>query len=156
MKRSLRFAFAMTVLAAVAFCADNTLGTWKFDSAKSKAAPGVSPVKELTVVREANGDQVKVTAKGERMDGSKIDTSYTTKHDGQPVTLTGSGLPYDTVATRRPNDNTVTSSNSKSGGKYKATSRFVVSNGGKTGTLTTKGVGADGKAFTSVSVYDKQ
>jgi hypothetical protein len=44
---------------------------------------------------------------------------------------------------------------SKKGRTYKGTGRFVVSNGGKTATLTTKGTGADGKPFTAVTVYEK-
>ena len=36
--------------------------------------------------------------KGEREDGSKIDVSYTLKYDGKAVTMSGAGLPYDTLA----------------------------------------------------------
>jgi hypothetical protein len=154
MKRSMRILFAMTAMAALALCADNTLGTWKVNAAKSKAAPGTSPIKSLTVVREAAGDAVKVTVKGEREDNSKIDVSYTAKYDGKDVTVSGSGLPYDTVAIKQVDANTLTDVRSKKGGSYKATGQFTVS--GKTATLTTKGTGADGKPFTATSVYDKQ
>jgi hypothetical protein len=34
--------------------------------------------------------------------------------------------------------------------------RIVISNGGKTTTTTTKGTNAEGKAFTSILVFDKQ
>src|SRR6267154_5585613 len=145
MKRSMRFAFAMAAIATVAFCADNTLGTWKLDPAKSKPAAGQSPIKSLTVVREAAGDGVKVTVTGEREDKSKIDVSYTAKYDGKEVMLSGSGLPYDMVALKQVDANTVSDVRSKMGGPYKGTGRFVVSDGGKTATLTTKGTGADGK-----------
>ena len=96
------------------------------------------------------------SAKGEREDGSKMDFSYSGKYDGTAITVSGTGLPYDTTAMKHPNDNTTTAVNSKKGGSYKATSRFVVSNGGKTATLTSKGTGADRKPFTAVSVYQKQ
>jgi len=52
--------------------------------------------------------------------------------------------------------NTLTDIRSKKGGTYKGTGQFVVSNGGRTATLTTQGTGADGKPFTGVSVYQKQ
>jgi len=42
------------------------------------------------------------------------------------------------------------------GGKYKATARGVISADGKTMTVTSKGTDADGKAFTSTLVFDKQ
>jgi hypothetical protein len=42
------------------------------------------------------------------------------------------------------------------GGKYKSTARTVISADGKTMTTTSKGTGADGKAFSSVAVFDKQ
>ena len=58
MKSSLRMMMATVAMAAVAFCADNTLGTWKLNAARSKPAAGVSPMKSLTVVRAAAGDAI--------------------------------------------------------------------------------------------------
>jgi len=98
MKISLRIAFAMAAFGALAFCADNTLGTWKLNPEKSKPPAGQSRITSSTVVREASGDGVKVTIQGEREDKSKIDVSYTAKYDGKEVMVSGSGLPYDTIA----------------------------------------------------------
>jgi hypothetical protein len=156
MKSSLRIAFASVAIAAGAFSADNTLGTWKLNPEKSKPAAGQSRITSLTVVREAVGDAVKVTVRAEREDKSKIDVSYTTKYDGKEVTISGSGLPYDTLAVKQVDANTLTDVRSKKGGTYKGTGRFAVANGGKTATLSTQGTGADGKPFSSMSVYDKQ
>ena len=143
-------------MAAIAFGADNTIGTWKRDTAKSKTAAGVSPITNLTVTREAADGGVKVSAKGERADGSKIDTIAIVKYDGKEVAVTGTGLTFDTTAIKQVNANTITEERLKKGGKYHSTVRTVVSADGKTMTSTTKGTGADGKAFTSVSVFDKQ
>lgn len=115
MKSSVRFAFAMAAIAAVAFCADNTLGTWKLNPEKSKPPARQSRITNLVVVREASGDGVKVTAKGEREDKSKIDTSYTVKYDGKEYSISGSGLPYDTVAVKQVDANTLTDVRSKKG-----------------------------------------
>ena len=156
MKSSLRMMMATVAMAAVAFCADNTLGTWKLNAAKSKPAAGVSPIKSLTVVRAAAGDAVNVSVKGEREDGTKIDVSYTAKYDGKPVTMSGSGLPYDTVALKQVDADTVTDIRSKTGGKYKGAGKFAVSKDGKSATISTKGTGADGKAFEAMTAYDKQ
>ena len=156
MKRTLRIAAAFAAIAACAFCADNTLGTWKLNPDKSKPAAGQSRITSLIAVREAAGDTVKVTVKGEREDKSKIDVSYTAKYDGKDVAVSGSGLPYDTLAIKQVDANTLTDVRSKKGGTYKGSGRWVVSNGGKTSTLTTKGTGADGKPFGGTSVYEKQ
>ena len=156
MRRVLGITFAVLAMAAIALGADNTLGTWKRDTAKSKTAAGVSPITNLTVTREAADGGVKVSAKGERADGSKIDTIAIVKYDGKEVAVTGTGLTFDTTAIKQVNANTITEERLKKGGKYHSTVRTVVSADGKTMTSTTKGTGADGKAFTSVSVFDKQ
>ncbi len=156
MKSSLRIMMATVAMAAVAFCADNTLGTWKLNAAKSKAAAGVSPIKSLTVVRAAAGDAVKVSVKGEREDGTKIDASYTAKYDSKTVTISGGGLGYDTLAIKQVDADTLTDTRSKKGGKYKGTGKFAVSKDGKSATLSTKGIGADGKPFEAMTAYDKQ
>jgi hypothetical protein len=155
MKSSL-LTVAMVALAAGAFCADNTLGTWKLNPEKSKPASGVSKPTSLTVVRQASGDAVKVTVKGEREDKSKVDVSYTAKYDGKDVAVSGTGLPYDTVAIKQVDANTLTDVRTKKGGTCQATGRFSVSSDGRTATLTTKGTGADGKPFTGTTAYEKQ
>ncbi len=156
MSCSLRIMIATVAMAAVAFCADNTLGTWKLNAAKSKAAAGQSPIKSLTVMRVAAGDAVKVSVKGEREDGAKIDAGYTAKYGGKAVKMTGSGLPYDTLALKQVDADTVTDTRSKKGGKYKGTGTFAVAKDGKSATLSTKGTGADGKPFEAMTAYDKQ
>jgi len=156
MKRVLGTTFTVLAMAAIAFGADNTLGTWKYNTAKSKPAAGLSPITNLTVTRESAGDGVKVTAKGERADGSKIDTVTTAKYDGKEVTVTGTGLTWDTTAIKQVNANTYTEERSKKGGKYHSSVRTVVSADGKTMTSTSKGTDASGKEFTGLAVFDKQ
>ncbi len=146
----------MAASVVVAFAADNTIGTWKLDPAKSKLAANPSPLKRSTVVREPSDGGVKVTVTGERTDGTQVNVSYTVKYDGTPASLTGTGLPYDTISMKQVNANTLTDERTKNGGTYHATGRTVVSNGGKALTLTTKGTNADGKEFTSTLVFDKQ
>jgi hypothetical protein len=155
MKRVLGIAFAVLAMAAIAFGADNTLGTWKYNAGKSKPAPGLPPITSLTVTREAADGGAKISAKAERADGSKIDNTYTVKYDGKEVAVPGEG-PWDTTAIKQVNANTLTEERSKKGGKYHSTVRFVVSADGKTMTATSKGTGADGEAFTAVAVWDKQ
>ena len=147
-------AVAVTTIATLA--ADNTLGTWKLNVEKSKLSPASSPLKSLTTVREASDGGVKSTIAGERSDGTKIDTIYTAKYDGTPAKVTGTGLVYDTISIKQVNANTLTDERKNTANSYKTTGRIVVSNGGKTMTLTTKGTNADGKPFTSTLVLEKQ
>ena len=146
-------AFAITSVAALG--ADNTLGTWKLNVAKSTYTPAPLPIKSLTVTREASDGGVKQTTTGERSDGTKVNASYTAKYDGKDVQVTGNSQ-YDTIAIKQVNADTLTDARKKTGGPYKATGRTVVSNGGKTMTTTTKGTNADGKEFTQILVLDKQ
>ena len=156
MKRAIGITFVVLAMAAIASGADNTLGTWKYDTGKSKPAPGVSPITNLTVTREAIDGGAKISAKGERADGSKIDTVTTAKYDGKEVAVTGTGLAWDSNAIKQADPNTLTEERSKKGGKYHSSVRTVVSKDGKTMTSTAKGTGTDGKPFTSVAVFDKQ
>src|SRR3954451_4783857 len=144
-----RAALSIALTAFAAFGADNTLGTWKLNVAKSKLASNPSPLKALTAVREASGDGVKVTNTGERADDGKVDTSYTAKYDGSESTVAGTGLQYDRISIKQVNADTFTDERKKAGGRYHATGRTVISNGGKTMTITIKGANADRKAFTS-------
>jgi len=149
---------ALVVLAistGVAFGADNSLGTWKLNMEKSKYTPAPMPVKSLTVTREVADGGMKQTTTGERSDGTAINATYTTKYDGQEVPVSGNA-PYDMIAIKQVNANSQTDERRKTDGKYKATGRTVVSNGGKTMTTTVKGTSADGKEFTQSFVFDKQ
>jgi hypothetical protein len=156
MKRLLTLTFAVVAVAAMASAADDTLGTWKYNTAKSKSAAGVSPISDLTVTREASDGGVKITAKGARADRSKIDTVTTAKYDGKTVAVVGEGLTWDTVAIKQVNSKTLTEERSKKGGKYRTTVHTVVSADGKTMTSTVKGTGPDGKPIATTAVFDKQ
>ena len=148
--------FALTITTIAAMGADNSLGTWKLSVEKSKYTPAPIPIKSLTTVREASDGGVKVTTTGQRADGTEINTNYSAKYDGSASTVTGTGLLYDTISIRQVNANTFTDERKKTGGSYQATGRTVISNGGKSMTVTTKGTSAEGKAFTSTLVFEKQ
>jgi hypothetical protein len=147
-------ALAITTFAALG--ADNSVGTWKLNLEKSKYSPTPMPVKSLTVTREASDGGVKVTTTGERSDGTAINATYTAKYDGSPASVSGTGAPYDTIAVKQVNANTLTDERKNSGGSYRATGRYLLSSGGKTMTWSSKGTDANGKAFTATFVYEKQ
>ena len=108
---------AVAITTVSAFGADNTLGTWKLDVAKSKYTPAPMPIKSLNVTREASGGGVKQTTTGERTDGTKIEASYTAMYDGKDVPVMGNSQ-YDTIAIKQVNANTLTDERKKTGGQY--------------------------------------
>jgi hypothetical protein len=149
------FALAITAT-ATAWGADNSLGTWKANTAKCKYTPAPWPVKSLTVTRETAAGGVTVTNKGMRTDGSAINASYTTKYDGSASDVTGEGAPYDSISVKQGDANTFTYEARNSKNKYHANGRTVISGDGKTMTTTASGVDADGKPMTLKIVFDKQ
>jgi 2',3'-cyclic-nucleotide 2'-phosphodiesterase (5'-nucleotidase family) len=146
---------ALAITTVVAFGADNSLGTWKLNSEKSKYTPAPMPLKSLTSTREASDGGVKVTNTGEQTNGTTINATYTYKYDGKDVQVTGNA-PYDTISIKQVNANTFTDQRKKTGGPYHATGRTVISNSGKTMTLTAKGTNQEGKEFTMTLVFEKQ
>ncbi|UWZ83037.1 hypothetical protein [Occallatibacter riparius] len=158
MQRFLRLAIATLAItsAAAAFAADNSLGSWKLNVAKSKYSPGPLPVKSLSSTREADGEGVKVTTTGERADGSAINATYTAKFDGTPASVSGQGAPYDTISLKQVNANTFSYESKNSTNKYHVSGRLVISADGKTMTMNAKGTDAAGKPISITLVYDKQ
>jgi hypothetical protein len=137
------------------FGADNSIGTWKRNVAKSKTTPPVAnPIKSLTLVYEAIDGGVKGTATGERQDGTKINGANTTKYDGKEYPVTGTT--WDTTSMKQIDANTFTFENKKTGGKYHVTGRTIISRDGKTMTTTTKGTNAEGQPSSSTIIYERQ
>ena len=155
------FSLALIVLAigigsASAFGADNSIGTWKANTDKTKYTPAPWPVKSVTSVREAVTGGVKVTNRGERIDGTPINSTYTAMYDGSPAPVSGTGAPYDTISLKQKNADTFDYDAKNSKGKYHVHGRQEISHDGKTMTLKAKGTDADGKPVTLELVYEKQ
>ena len=136
------------------FGADSSLGTWKFNAAKSRST-ATNKVKSRTDVYEATPDGgVKVTRTEQRADGTVYDASYTCKTDGKQCPVAGGQ--FDTISLRRLNANTTSYEAGKTGGKYHFTGKNVISGGGKTLTQKSKGTDAAGKPVVVTYVFDKQ
>ena len=98
----------------------------------------------------------KVTAEFVNADGSRTTTGYTeANYDGKDYPLTGSALGADTVSLKRIDARTTERTDKKSG-KVAQTLRRVVSQDGKTMTVTVKGTNAQGQAVNSVLLFEKQ
>src|ERR1700686_5515362 len=146
--------FTVLVITAIgAFGADESLGTWKLNMGKSKFTPA-APVKSLTTTREAAEAGVKLATTGEQADGTKNNSNYTAKYDGNDYPVIGA--PWDTISIKQVDSSTFTTITKKTGGKYKSTSRTVISKDGKTMTTTSKGINVEGKPLDYTMVWEKQ
>ena len=155
MKARARLLSFAVLFAAAAVCgaADNVnMGTWKLDEAKSKIGAGAP--KNTTVVYEAAGDSVKVIVDGVDADGKPSHNEWTGKFDGKDYPLTGDPT-ADTRSYKQIDPSTLELTNKK-GGKVVVSGKITVSADGKTRTVSTKGVDANGKKVATTAVYDKQ
>ena len=96
---SLAACCAFVLSSSVALAADNWLGTWKLDLAKSKYSPGPAP-KSLTLKYEAMSDGIKFTGDGVGADGKPTHTMFLSKFDGKDVPYEGNP-DADTASPRR-------------------------------------------------------
>ena len=132
---------------------DARIGTWKLNVEKSKYSPGPAP-QSSTLKVEASGQGEKATTEGVNAAGTATMTQYTAQYDGKDSPITGSQN-ADTVSLKRIDARTMERTDKK-GDKVVATSTRVVSEDGKTMTVTTKGTNAQGQAVDNVTVWEKQ
>ena len=131
------------------------IGTWKLNVEKSKS--DLPLAKSLTRTITADGSGLKYSYDGVAADGSAISYSFSSNFDGKASAVTGSGMPggADSITLKRISPNKTAATLTK-GGKEIATSEAEVSKDGKVATVKAKGKTADGKDFSTVSVFDKQ
>jgi hypothetical protein len=141
------------VLSSSALAAENWLGTWKLDTAKSKVVPGPGP-KSLTLKFEATKDGIKLTSDGVSAEGKATHGWYVSKFDGKDVPWEGNP-DADMAAPKRIDDNTYENTWKKDG-KTTITAKVVVSEDGKTLTVTQVGTNAKGQTVNSTFIYNKQ
>jgi len=144
---------SVLVLSSIAHAADNQVGTWKLNVAKSKYSPGPAP-KEGTLTVESQPNGLKITIHGTDAEGKPVHMEFSPTYDGKDVPATG--MPgADTINMKKIDDYTVESV-SKKAGKPLITTKSVVSKDGKTRTTTQKGTNAKGEKVNNTIVYDKQ
>jgi hypothetical protein len=134
---------------------DPFVGTWELNVAKSKFGPGAERKSETRIV-ESSPTGMKVSVDRTNADGSNQQYNYTTNFDGKPHPITGMA-PYgaDSVAVTLGTSNALSFKLTK-GGKAVGSGTSVVSADGKTLTVASKGIDANGKTVSSVAVYDKR
>jgi hypothetical protein len=128
------------------------VGTWKMNHAKSTFSAGPA-FKGSTAIIEAAGEGVKVVANTVQGDGSMTHWQYTADCDGEEYPVTGNPN-FDRVAVTI--DATTIQSIFKKGGNVTTTLTSVLSDDGKTRTVTAKGINAAGQTLNAVLVFDRQ
>jgi hypothetical protein len=144
---------AIILSSSLALAAENWLGTWKLNTAKSKFKPGPAP-KSLTLKFEATADGIKLTSDGVDSEGNPTHGEYVSKFDGKDVPWTGNP-DADAASARKIDDNSYENVWKKNG-KPAITAKVVVSKDGKTFTSSQKGTNAKGQAVNNAVVYDRQ
>ena len=134
---------------------DPRIGTWKLNVAKSTYSPGPAPQGVTVKVEAAAGQGEKTTTDFVNADGTRTTTQYTANFDGKDSPLTGSQLGADMVSLKRIDAQT-TERTDKKGDKVVQVLARVVSQDGKTMTVTTKGTNAQGQAVSNIGVFEKQ
>ena len=130
---------SVLALDSIAQAADNQVGTWKLNVAKSKYSPGPPP-KEMMVRVKSQPNGIKVTAHGANAEGQPIHYEFSAKYDGKEYSITGNAE-ADTVSIKKI-DKYTNESSTKKGGKPLLTTRIVLSKDGKMRTNTQTGKNA--------------
>ena len=131
------------------------IGTWELNLAKSSFSPGPPPLKQTLTFRSA-GPHWTALLQGIDASGKPINPDM----NNLAITFDGKDHPtanvdYDTTAWKRSSGNTYEVIRRKAG-KIVLTSINEISPDGKTMTITTKGVNANGQAVHNIRVYDRQ
>jgi hypothetical protein len=135
---------------------DPRVGTWKLNVAKSKYSPGPAPQSLTVKVEPAGKGGEQVTAEFVNADGTRTTVQYVEANfDGKDYPLTGSQFGADMVSLKRI-DKWTTERTDKKGSTVIQTLRRVVSQDGKTMTVTTKGTNTQGQAMNNVAVFERQ
>ncbi|MEP7132914.1 MAG: hypothetical protein ABI914_07100 [Acidobacteriota bacterium] len=150
---SLAACCAIVVSSSVSLAAENWVGTWKLDLAKSKYSPGPAP-KSFTLKFEATPDGIRFTGDGVGANGKPSHTTYVSRFDGKEVPYEGN-QDADTASPMKIDDNSY-SNTWKKGGKATITGKILVAADGKTMTITQSGTNAKGEAVNHSIVYNKQ
>lgn len=132
---------------------DPQAGTWELSLAKSQYNPGPLP-RSQTRTYEVAGQQVRSVQKGIDAEGKPTLVQFTANYDGKDYPYSGSPE-FDTVALTRV-DNFTASFTQKRAGKVALTGTRVISQDGKTMTISGKGTNAKGQPLDIMLVFEKR
>jgi hypothetical protein len=156
--RTITLALIMLIISVGLRAADDPqTGAWKLNVAKSKFSPGPPPKSQAVTIEPYGKDGVKLALEVLNPQGEKLTVQYSASYDGKeyPRTEAGAGaVSGQTVTLKRIDAHTVERI-AYLGGKKLTTERWVISQDGKTRTVTQTGTNPQGQQVNIVMVYEK-
>ncbi len=149
----LRLLALVPILTTALWAADPSLGTWKLNLGRSAFHPGPGFQSE-TRTYENQKDGVKVTIRTVNARGKLVTSVYLTTPDGEQHAVSGSGGPADSVGLKRINEFTAESTLMHAGKEIAKTTR-VVSEDGRSMTITYRGLDPEGNDVNYTLVFDR-
>jgi hypothetical protein len=157
MKRQFVFFMMIILVLAAAGSAwaetDPRLGTWKLNVSKSTSSNGTLAASE-TRTYAAEGSKIMSTSDGVDAKGKPISSHYEVTADDKDRAMNPAN-PSATLSIKQTGPGAYAGT-LKRDGKVVSTNVAVISGGGKVFTIKTKGTDAQGQAFTSTVVFEKQ
>jgi hypothetical protein len=145
---------AILASAGVTSAADQWVGSWKLNLAKSKYNLPDAVPKNQTLKQEASPDGMKAVVDGVDAQGKPMHWEYSAKYDGKDYPWTGNPN-ADMVVLKRVDDRSYEAT-WKLKGKTLMTSKSTVLPDGKTRTIIQTGKDAQGRDVNFTLVFDKQ
>ena len=145
---------AIVLVATAAQAADNFLGTWTLNIAKSKYDPGPAPKSQTTVLERTADGQARERGDRVNADGSRTQWEWTAKFDGKDYAVKGDP-DRDTVSLKKIDDNTIEVINKK-GGTLTNTMKIVVAKDGKSRTNEASFTNAKGVKVHNIIFFDRK
>jgi hypothetical protein len=141
--------FATVLFAA----ADPIVGTWKMNVARSKFSPGPAP-KSVTSTYTQEGDWIVNSANAIDAAGQPINRTNRFKIDGTEYPY--EGPQGKGMISRKRIDDLTTEAVVKFSGGHAVNSRSVISQDGKTRTMTSRGTNAKGEKVNTTTIWERQ
>jgi hypothetical protein len=132
---------------------DPLAGTWELNLEQSKFSPSPPPISK-TVTYEMTGQQEKMIAKIIDAKGNPIVRQFSASRDGKDYPY--EGWPVAETISMTPVDTFTVNYSMKKAGEIVVTGTRVVSQDGKTLTVSTKVTNAQGQKVDILEVYDKR
>jgi hypothetical protein len=129
------------------------IGTWKLNLQRSQYIPGPAPREQILNIAQ-DGQVVKDTVQTVDAAGNVSTGVVMHVYDGQPHPATIS-RDYDATVLTQVDRNTLIFSRLKAA-KLVQLGTFVISEDGKTLTVTTTGINGSGQPLKTIAVFDKQ
>ena len=152
--RTLAVAVAVVAAFATPSFAQNPVGVWKVNLAKSKYSPGPAPKSSTVTTTAVAGGSFRSINETVPATGAATKTDVTFKIDGKDNKITGN-VNADTQAYTRVDDRHYTIT-AKKAGKPTLTTKIEIAADGKSRTSTQTGTDAQGRTVNNFIWYDKQ